>query len=74
MKTNMGHVDRRVRAFLVAPVLIVLSLAVFGAGSVAGAIALVIAAVMLLTSAVGNCPLYRLIGVSTCSSAAPASR
>ncbi len=74
MKTNMGNVDRGVRAFLVAPVLIVLAFAVFGAGSVAGVIALLVAAVMLLTSAVGSCPLYSLIGVSTCPSAAPAPR
>ncbi len=66
MKLNMGTADRAVRTFIVAPVLIVLALFVFGAGSIAGVIALVVAAVMLLTSAVGNCPLYSVLGVSTC--------
>ncbi|MFN8113196.1 MAG: DUF2892 domain-containing protein [Solirubrobacterales bacterium] len=66
MKLNMGTADRAVRTFIVAPVLIVLALFVFGAGSIAGVIALVVAAVMLLTSAVGNCPLYSVLGVLTC--------
>jgi hypothetical protein len=61
----MGNIDRAVRAFLVAPVLIILAVAVFGVGSVAGVIALIVAAVMLLTAAVGNCPLYSVLGVST---------
>lgn len=34
MKRNMGSVDRLVRAFAIAPVLIVLSVTVFGVGSV----------------------------------------
>ena len=68
MKVNMGNADRAVRALLVAPVLIVLAFAVFGAGSVPGVIALILAAVMLLTSAVGSCPLYSAIGISTRSS------
>jgi hypothetical protein len=67
MKRNMGTLDRRIRAFVVAPILIALALAVFGAGSVAGVIALVLAAVMLATSARGSCPLYLPLGLSTCS-------
>lgn len=66
MKVNMGTTDRRIRAFVVAPILILLSLAVFGIGSVAGIIALILAAVMLATSAVGSCPLYLPLGVNTC--------
>ena len=40
--------------------------AVVGAGTVLGIIFFVLAAVMLATSVVSFCPLYRLVGVSTC--------
>lgn len=65
MKHNMGTVDRLLRTFIVAPVAIVLSFAVFGAWSVAGIVALVFAGVMLATSAAGFCPTYTLFGLST---------
>lgn len=74
MKRNMGNLDRRIRAFVVAPILVVLALAVFGAGSVAGVIALVLAAVMLATSAVGSCPLYAPLGLSTCERSSDRAR
>jgi hypothetical protein len=65
MKRNMGVVDRLFRVFVVAPVLIVLSVVVFGAGSVLGILALVFAGVMLVTAVLGFCPTYTLIGLST---------
>jgi hypothetical protein len=65
MKRNMGRVDRLVRAFVVAPVLIVLSVTVFGVGSLFGIVALVVAGVMLVTPAVGFCPAYTPFGLST---------
>lgn len=65
MKRNMGTVDRLLRAFAVAPVLIVLSVVVFGVGSVLGIVALVFAGVMLATAAVGVCPAYTPFGIST---------
>jgi hypothetical protein len=37
-----------------------------GPASVLGVVLLVIAAIMLVTAAVGVCPLYSLFGVSTC--------
>ena len=64
MSTNMGSIDRLVRAFVVAPAAIVVAVVV-GAGSVAGIILFVLAAVMLATSAVGFCPLYKLVGLDT---------
>jgi hypothetical protein len=64
MRVNMGLSDRRVRAFVVAPVLIVIALVV-GIGSVAGIVLLALAAVMLATSAVGFCPLYTLFKIDT---------
>ena len=66
MKRNMGRVDRLLRAFVVAPVLIVLSASLFGVGSVLGIVALVFASVTLVTSAVGFCPAYTPFGISTC--------
>lgn len=66
MKRNMGRVDRLLRAFVIAPVLIVLSASVFGIGTVLGIVALVFAGVMLVTAAVGFCPAYTPFGISTC--------
>lgn len=57
MQQNMGTTDRLVRALIVAPVLLALALVV-GFTSVPGIIAVVLAAVMLGTAAVGFCPLY----------------
>ena len=37
-----------------------------GSGSVAFVLLLVVAAVLLVTAAVGFCPLYRVFGMSTC--------
>lgn len=65
MKRNMGTVDRVLRAVVVAPVLILVSFLVFGAGSALGIVALVFAGIMLATAAVGFCPTYTLFGIST---------
>ncbi len=64
MTRNMGTTDRILRAALVAPLLVAVALMV-GAATPGGVIALVAAAVMLGTAAVGFCPLYRLFGRST---------
>jgi hypothetical protein len=66
MKHNLGNVDRMLRAFVVAPLAIILGV-VTGAGSVLGIVLFVVAAIMLGTAAIGFCPLYRLFGVNTCS-------
>ncbi len=65
MPRNLGTLDRVVRAVVVAPVLIVLG-ALAGAGTVVGLVLLAFAGVMLATAAVGFCPLYAAIHVSTC--------
>jgi hypothetical protein len=64
MSVNMGSIDRLVRAVVIAPVAIVVAVVV-GIGSVAGIVLLALAAVMLATSAVGFCPLYRALGIDT---------
>jgi len=64
MTKNMNNLDRRLRAFVVAPAAVIVALLV-GTGSVAGVVLIALAAVMLATSAVGFCPLYALFRVNT---------
>jgi hypothetical protein len=64
MSRNMNTTDRALRAFLVAPAAIVVAL-VIGAGSIAGILLFALAAIMLATSAVGFCPLYKLLHLNT---------
>ena len=64
MRKNMGTLDRVLR-IIVAIVLAYLAYT----GALAGGLALgayIVAAVFLVTSLVGFCPAYRLIGVDTC--------
>lgn len=63
MKQNIGGTDRLVRIVIAA--LLALGAWMVGVGSVGGIILLVLAAVMLVTSAVGFCPLYAPFGFST---------
>ena len=64
MIRNMGTLDRGIRAFVVAPVAIVLAL-ILGAGTVGGIVLFVVAGIMLASSATAFCPTYILIGIST---------
>lgn len=64
MKTNESNVDRGIR--VVVALVAAVAAWMVGFGSVAGIILLVVAAVMLVTAAVGFCPLYRVFGISTC--------
>lgn len=64
MSTNMGGADRIIRVILAI---------VFGAlyftGTVtgtAGWILLILGGVFLATSAIGFCPLYKIVGLNTC--------
>jgi uncharacterized membrane protein YkgB len=68
MKLNMGNTDRIVR--LVIAALLVIGAWMLGFGSVGGIILLVLTVVMLVTSAVGFCPLYAPFKFSTKSGAA----
>ncbi len=64
MSRNMGTLDRSARVILG---LVLLAYAFFaGSGSLLTVGAAVVGIVMLVTSAVGFCPLYRLIGLRTC--------
>lgn len=64
MQTNESNLDRGIRVVLA----VVAAIAAFaiGATSLVGIILLAVAAVLLVTAAVGFCPLYRVFGLSTC--------
>jgi K+-transporting ATPase A subunit len=63
MKQNMGSIDRIIRV-VVAVLLVVLALTGVLSGALA-VIAYVLAAVFLLTSLVGFCPLYAPFKINT---------
>jgi hypothetical protein len=65
MKKNMGVLDRRLRLFLVAPALLLVGLLVGPLGWLA-VVLYVLAGVMAATSVAGSCPLYALVGLSSC--------
>lgn len=63
MVNNMGTIDRVIRIVLA---LLVVVLYLMGQMSGLAAIVLgIIAVIFLATSAVGYCPLYQLLGIST---------
>jgi hypothetical protein len=64
MKKNMSNADRWIRVLLVAAVAML-----YGLELISGVLAIVLGAVaviFLVTSIVSFCPLYRIVGVSTC--------
>ena len=60
MKKNMSTPDRLLRTLLVAPAAIVIGILI-GPGSVGAIVLYALAAVMLVSSAAGYCPLYTLL-------------
>jgi DUF2892 family protein len=64
MTRNMGTLDRSLRTFVVAPAAIVVAFIV-GAGTIGGVILFVVAGIMLASSAVGFCPTYTVVGITT---------
>ncbi len=67
---NVGTVDRGIRA-LIGLAAVVAAFTSLGAldGSASGIGAAVVGVVMLGTAAIGTCPLYLPLGVSTCRAA-----
>ena len=68
MTTNLGKTDRAIRvilglALLLAP--FVTGMAIFNS-TTATIVSVVVGIVMIATSAMKFCPLYRLLGVQTC--------
>ena len=64
MTRNMGTLDRGLRTLVVAPAAIVVAF-IIGAGTIGGVILFVVAGIMLASSAVGFCPTYTVVGIST---------
>ena len=64
MSTNLGSKDRRVRSFLVAPLLVLVAV-VFHNVVLLMVGLLLLAVVVWATSALRVCPLYRTFGFST---------
>lgn len=64
MKKNMGNADRIIR-LLIAAVVAVLYFTNIITGTV-GIVLLLLAGVFVLTSLVGFCPIYALLGINTC--------
>jgi len=71
MNKNTGNADRAVRVSVA--VVAVVAAALLGFGSWGSIVLLVVAAVLLVTAAVGFCPLYRVFGINTCK-VAPADK
>lgn len=67
MTKNMGTADKSIR-LIVAAVLLILAFGtgVLGAGLLKW-LAVIVAVVFALTSFVSFCPLYRIVGLKTCS-------
>ncbi len=64
MKVNMGGLDRGLRIVLAIVVALLI-----GTGTLTGTWAIVlgiVAVVFLVTSLIGMCPLYALLGINTC--------
>jgi len=64
MKKNMSNTDRIIR-ILIAALLVIL----YATGTVTGTwgiVALVVAAIFVMTSLIAFCPLYAIFGISTC--------
>ncbi|WP_462220831.1 YgaP family membrane protein [Ferruginibacter sp.] len=64
MKNNMGTTDRIIRT-LIAVVIAILYFTNIITGTL-GIVLLVLAVIFVLTSLVSFCPLYTLVGLSTC--------
>ncbi|MEQ8770745.1 MAG: DUF2892 domain-containing protein [Phycisphaerales bacterium] len=67
MKTNEGMADRAVRAIAGIAALVVAFMFLSAMdGAILGIVVAAVGVVLLITSLVGFCPAYRLVGISTC--------
>ncbi len=64
MKTNMGPQDKTIR-IIIAVIIAVLFFTKVISGTLA-IVLLVVAGVFVLTRLIGFCPLYSILGISTC--------
>ncbi|HSN43896.1 MAG TPA: DUF2892 domain-containing protein [Propionibacteriaceae bacterium] len=64
MTKNVGNTDKLVRYGIALVALVGAYLA--GFSGVTGVLLLILAAVLAVTAVVGFCPIYRVLGMSTC--------
>jgi hypothetical protein len=64
MEKNESTVDRIIRAVLGIAALV--GAVATGIGTAGGIVLLVLGGILVVTAAVGFCPLYRVLGLSTC--------
>jgi hypothetical protein len=64
MKTNMGNVDRVIRVIIFVVMVTLLMLNVIE--GTLGYVLMGISSVLLVTSLINFCPLYKIFGISTC--------
>lgn len=64
MTKNEGTADRVIRA--VVGIAALIGAFATGLGSVLGVVLLVVGAILVVTAAVGFCPLYKVFGMNTC--------
>lgn len=63
MKRNESNQDRGIRAVVG---IIALLIGLFAVGGFLRALLIIVVLVLVITAAVGFCPLYRLLGINTC--------
>lgn len=63
MKRNESNQDRGIRAVVG---IIALLIGLFAVGGFLRALLIIVGLVLVITAAVGFCPLYRLLGTNTC--------
>lgn len=63
MKRNESNQDRGIRAVVG---IIALLIGLFAVGGFFRALLIIVGLVLVITAAVGFCPLYRLLGINTC--------
>ena len=64
MKKNMGNADRIIRLVVVAALVTLYATGMIS--GIWGTVALVAAGIFALTSVVGFCPIYTIVGIKTC--------
>ncbi len=66
MKTNMGNIDRGLRIAIALVIGVLFAMGHLALSSTLGIILAVVAGIFGLTALIGNCPLYSILGLSTC--------
>ncbi|URA09302.1 YgaP family membrane protein [Thermospira aquatica] len=64
MEKNMGTIDRLIRIIIAAVLILLIVLKVITGIWIY--VAALVAVVFIVTSMLGFCPLYKLLGISTC--------